>query len=673
MTKVPLTPFLDSAGTSIRLGKRIGSGGEGDVYEILPGNQKLVAKIYHKPLNDQKQEKLLLMARGCNEELQAISAWPTDVLRIKPDGPVIGFLMPRIADCEPIHKAYGPTHRKEVFPHADWRFLVRTAKNLAAAFYVIHKFGYVIGDVNEGNILVDDKACVRLIDCDSFQVRAIDQLYCCEVGVAQFTPPEISKSKNFRMERTANHDNFGLAILNFQLLFFGRLPYAGVYSGAEDMPIERAIAEFRFAYGRHAHTKSIAPPPNSVGLEVVPHYVADLFEQAFSERGTSPAGRPTAGEWWDALESLEKKMRPCSADAVHTFYSGLAGCPWCRLEEVSGILLFLSRDRISKIDIRREWQKVDAIQPPGPVPALGPANFPGRPAPLSPAIEQSLGFTKIRQIAGLVVIAGIAVMAVMGAITESDYPALLITGIIVAILFLYPGQATGEKQRRSRNLENARYMWDLWNRKWLAEAGDGAFLAQMDHLRKLRRKYENIDRGYRAGLLSLENSGRERQLQLFLERCSIENCPAPRLIGLRSVLRSWGVDSAADVTPKKLMSVPQIDNTLANEILAWRQRMEKNFLFDATKGIQGPDLQALIQRYQPQMKPVEQEIRTGIVRLRRIDEDIRKKRIGLRPAVEKRARELAQAEADFMVFGNTPEESIRRDIDQLLHPRGSVR
>ena len=136
MTKVLLTQFVDSSGTTVRLGKRIGSGGEGDVYEILPSHQKVVAKIYHKPLEAHKQEKLLLMARGCNEELKAISAWPTDVLRMKPEGPVVGFLMPRISECEPIHKAYGPTHRKETVPHADWRFLVRTAKNLAAAFYV---------------------------------------------------------------------------------------------------------------------------------------------------------------------------------------------------------------------------------------------------------------------------------------------------------------------------------------------------------------------------------------------------------------------------------------------------------------------------------------------------------------------------------------------------------
>lgn len=110
------------------------------------------------------------------------------------------------------------------------------------------------------------------------------------------------------MERTANHDNFGLAILNFQLLFLGRHPYSGVYSEAEEMPIERAITEFRFAYSKQAPTKSISPPPNSVGLEVVPGYVADLFERAFSERGTSPAGRPTAGDWWDGLLTMEHSL-----------------------------------------------------------------------------------------------------------------------------------------------------------------------------------------------------------------------------------------------------------------------------------------------------------------------------------------------------------------------------
>jgi DNA-binding helix-hairpin-helix protein with protein kinase domain len=580
--------------------------------------------------------------------------------------------MPRISGCEPIHKAYGPTHRKEVFPHADWRFLVRTAKNLAAAFFVIHKFGYVIGDVNEGNILVDDKACVRLIDCDSFQVRAKDQLFYCEVGVAQFTPPEIQKSKHFRMERSANHDNFGLSILIFQLLFFGRHPYSGVYSGKEDMPIEKAIAEFRFAYSKNSHIKAIAPPPNSVGLSVVPATIAGHFEDAFSESGARASGRPGAGDWWDALEILEKKMRQCTSDSSHTYYSGLSSCPWCRLEEVSGVLLFLSRDSITKIDLKREWQKVEAVKIPGPAPAVGPDKYPSRPAPLPPGVERSLDFLTIRQIIGVGLIAVWALMALAELITDSL--TILPVIVIVAVLLFYPGRASVEKQRRKRNLESARYMWDLWQKKWTSEAGDAAFWGQLNHLRELRRKYESIERAYRAGLLSLEGTVKDRQLQQFLVCYSIDTCTLPRVTaGLRSILKASGVTTAADITPRKLMGIPQLDNTLTNELLSWREQKERNFLFDPTKGIERSDVQALIHKYQPMMKPVERELKAGIAKLHRIEDDIQKKRIALRPAVEKRAKELSQAEADFEVFGRTMEESIKRDIEGLIFPRGSVR
>ena len=674
MTRVPLTPFLDSSGKSYRLGKRIGSGGEGDVYELLPGLPHTVAKIYHKPLEGQKQEKLLLMVKGCNEELKTISAWPTDVLRLKQGGPVVGFLMPRIRDCEPIHKVYGPTHRKEAFPHADWRFLVRTAKNLAAAFSVIHKFGYVVGDVNEGNILVDDTACVRLIDCDSFQVRAKERIFYCEVGVAQFTPPEIQKSKNFRMERTANHDNFGLSILIFQLLFFGRHPYSGVYSGREDMPIEKAIAEYRFAYGKTAAVKSIAPPPNSVGLSVIPGYLAEYFERAFSEPGSRPAGRPGAKDWWESFELLEKKMRQCGTDSAHIYYSGLAACPWCRLEETSGVLLFLSRDSITRLDIRREWQRVEAITAPGPAPFVDPSKFPSRPAPLPSSVEKSLAFTKIRQVAGISVLAGTAGMMLGGMLTDADYLAVLGIAVIVASLILYPGKSAIEKRRRRRNLENTRYMWDLWYKKWTVDAGDTAFQAQLNKLQELRQQYEKIDQGYRAGLLALEKTVRERQMTNFLRQAGIENCPLPRVGNrLKEVLKCAGIGSAADITRKNLTGVPQLDNTLVNELLGWREKIERNFIFDPAKGVESSDLQVLIQKFQPRIKPVERGIRQGIANLHRIEEEIQRKRVALRPAMEKRAKELAQAEADFEVFSRTPEETIRHDIEILLYPRGSSR
>ncbi|MDD1694521.1 MAG: hypothetical protein LUQ71_07335, partial [Methanoregula sp.] len=634
MVTVPLTSFVDSHGISLRLGKRIGSGGEGDVYELLAAPDTMVAKIYHKPLDTHKQEKLRLMARGCNDELKGISAWPTDVLSTRPGGPVVGFLMPRIPDAEPIHKVYGPTHRKETFPQADWRFLVRAAKNLAAAFYVIHKYGYVIGDVNEGNILVNDKACVRLIDCDSFQVRSTECLYYCEVGVAHFTPPELQKSTNFRLPRTANHDNFGLAVLIFQLLFLGRHPYAGVYSGKEDMPIEKAIAEFRFAYGRNARLKAIAPPPNSTGPAIVPERIARLFEDAFAESGTRNGGRPQAGDWWDILDPFETKLRRCQADAVHYYYSGLSSCPWCRLEEVSGVLIFLSADSITKIDMKREWQKVEAVHPPGPIPAISPDAYHPRPAPLALAVARSLTFRKARQFAGTALAVVCLVLALFGAITDPGE--VLLAGVIALVLFFFPGKEAEERKRRWASLETAGYMWRLWNRKWTEEAGEEVFLSQLKRLRELRFEYEQIDRQYRAGLAALEATGRDRQVQQFLKKFPVDRTTQPRLgTTLFANLKAAGIVTAADVTTANLRRVPKLDPIITGELVSWRERLEAAFLFDPSKGVDRSDVRALVHKYQPQMRPVERELLQGTARLSRIQQDVLKKRVMLRQPVEK--------------------------------------
>jgi DNA-binding helix-hairpin-helix protein with protein kinase domain len=438
------------------------------------------------------------------------------------------------------------------------------------------------------------------------------------------------------------------------------------------MPLDKAIAEFRFAFSKNSLLKSISPPPNSVGLSVVPNDMAGLFERAFSETGVRTSGRPLAGDWWDAFESLEKRMRQCNADSVHSYYSGLAACPWCRLEESSGLLLFLSADRISKIDLRREWQKVEAITPPGPIPDINPDNFIPRLMPLAPEIKQSLDFKNFRQIVGIAIIAGCVVMALGEMIT--DYLTILPLIIIVTVLFLYPGQVAHEKRRRLGNLTSARYLWDLWKKKWITEAGDSAFLAQLNKLRDLKRKYENIDREYRTCLITLERTMKERQQKKFLERYSIDQCTVSRIgVELKNTLKSMGIRTAADITRNTLHVIPQLDNTLTNELLAWRDKMERNFIFDPSQGIERSEVQIFIHKYQPMIKPVERDIVRGTLKLRRIQEDILKKRITLRPAVEKRARELAQAEADFEVFSHTPEELIKREIRGILYPQRNSR
>mgnify|MGYP000709306936 CR=1 FL=1 len=147
-----------------------------------------------------------------------------------------------------------------------WDFLLYVARNTAAAFDTLHSHGHVLGDVNQGNVMVGGDSQVVLIDSDSYQIRAKDTVHLCEVGVSHFTPPELQGISSFKgVTRTPNHDNFGLALLIFHLLFGGRHPYSGVplRKGVGDA-LETDIKEFRYAYARDAQNRGIAAPPGSI-------------------------------------------------------------------------------------------------------------------------------------------------------------------------------------------------------------------------------------------------------------------------------------------------------------------------------------------------------------------------------------------------------------------------
>jgi DNA-binding helix-hairpin-helix protein with protein kinase domain len=614
MTPNNLTSFSDSHGNRITLGKKIGSGGEGDVFEISSSTKNLVAKIYRKEIDSEKQEKLKLMIQGSNEDLKRISTWPTELILSIKTGQICGFMMLKVTDSKPIHMLYGPSHRKQVFPEANWRFLVRAAKNCAAAFAVIHKYGYVIGDVNEGNILVDKQACIRLIDCDSFQIRGKDEKkFFCEVGVAQFTPPELQNLKNFKTERIPNHDNFGLSILIFQLLFMGRHPYSGVYRGKGDMPLEKAIAEYRYAFGKNAALKNISPPPNSVEISMVPDEIRTAFEHAFTEAGIQRPFRPSAQNWWKLLNDLESKLKQCSLETMHIFYSELASCPWCNLETKSGTLLFVEMEPVTKFDLTVIWQKIITIKNPGPPAIITPKNYSCVPAPLPSGLKKSVLATKV--------------------------------------FVLLPGKERDEKIRRQKKFETCRNTWVAINQRWKKEAEDKEFKDHFNQLTLLKRNYESLEKEYKQALITLQSTARERQLKIFLSSCFIDSYTIPLIgVGRKATLRSFGVETAADISYGKILSIPGFGEALTSELLAWRQDLERTFRFDPAKGVDKNDRHLLKQKFIPRMRPIERGLESGIEKLNQIQQKIFKTRGDLLPLLELSAKELAQAHANLKPF-----------------------
>lgn len=351
----------------------IASGGEGRIYPIAQ-DSSLVAKIYHRP-TDEDGDKLTVMFSmppdaPIAEPGHASIAWPIDLLHtVGGREKIVGFVMPRVNKVKPVHTFYTPKTRREQKPLFNYLYLHRTARNLASAVNALHIRGYVIGDVNESNILVTDTALVTLVDTDSFQVRDpyTGYVYRCPVGKPEFTPPEL-QGQTFRdIDRSPEHDLFGLAVLIFQLLMEGTHPFSGVYLGSDEPPsVEARIRSGHFPTG----TKRIPyrPMPAAPPFEMLHPRLQQMFVRCFEEGHGNPGARPDAKTWVSAIREAEDALVTCSKNSQHKYGNHLSRCPWCdRAKLLKGRDPFPSRQAVSH-GLHLQPAKIKAKKPqPRPV------------------------------------------------------------------------------------------------------------------------------------------------------------------------------------------------------------------------------------------------------------------------------------------------------------------
>lgn len=323
------------------LGALVGRGGEGEVYAVN-GDPGIVAKIYSAGLRSKRDAKVQAMVRAALASKTDLVAYPVGVVGDR-QGHFLGFVMRLFSGYRPMHELYSPKDRMRHFPKADYRFVVHAALNVARAVGTVHQTGCVIGDLNHSGVLIAQNATAKLIDADSFQFCLDGELHRCMVGVPDFTPPELHGVNLGTVVRTIQHDNFGLAVAIFQLLFMNRHPYSGCYRGP-DISMGDAIAQNRFAYSlvRRSETQC-TPPPGALTLDLFPEPVSGAFERAF---GVDPAARPDALEWIDVLAKLEGSLSRCRKIGTHFYPSNLKGCIWCDLAGKTSVDMFPERSAV---------------------------------------------------------------------------------------------------------------------------------------------------------------------------------------------------------------------------------------------------------------------------------------------------------------------------------------
>lgn len=642
--------LFTSYGESVALSRELGKGGEGSVFELSP-ESKYVAKIYHKLPDKKKQDKLSFMAAKSSDQLLKYVAWPQATLKDSKSGAIVGYLMPKVSNRSPIQMLYSPAQRRQNYPKAAWDFLLFMARNVAAAFEVLHSEGHVLGDVNQGNIMVGKDSTVVIIDSDSFQVDVNGTVHFCEVGVSHFTPPELQGLSSFAgFQRTSNHDNFGLALLIFHTLFGGRHPYAGVpqRNGIGDS-LEADIKEFRYAYAKDSSLRGIAPPPRSIPISMLPTDVEQMFHLAFTELG-SKSMRPTAAQWVVALDRLRNSLKRCTTSNLHVYPGHLTHCIWCSLETV-GVSYFVDsgatyiRPRTG-FELGRFWTLVESIQPPIQVVATGIPFAALHAKPLPPDAEETGGRIWIRFLAILV-----------GFILIAESLKLFIPALLVVFWGWQLGTPKESKERanehraRKQARDSAKVNLDRLVQQVQNSVGPQGFLNKKNELVKLRDEYNSIPEAERRELSQLQSTAQERQKKKFLDQFFIDSAAIPNVGPARkAALRSFGIETAADISKNAVMQVKGFGERNTRAMMDWRASCERRFIYNPALAVTPADTNAIRQKFGSRAAQIEKALETGFGDLKSFATTSEARRNAALPSLHAAALQLAQAEKDLLVF-----------------------
>jgi DNA-binding helix-hairpin-helix protein with protein kinase domain len=137
------------------------------------------------------------------------------------------------------------------------------------------------------------------------------------------------------------------------------------------------------------------------------------------------------------------------------------------------------------------------------------------------------------------------------------------------------------RRTKVRVLTKAQHDWNRALGDLSFDAGSGRFDRKKDELLETGRKYRELLSVERDMLRQLELRKQELQMRGHLESKKIALARIPNIGDSRAMtLRSFGIQTAFDVTKSRVMNVPGFDPSLTDNLLSWRRQMEAGFKFN---------------------------------------------------------------------------------------------
>lgn len=310
----------------------LGKGGEGAVHSVashsvpgLPAASELVVKVYYKPEEGNRREKIISMVSSPPDS--EMFAWPLAVAA--KGGLFVGYVMRKLKADEMkewAHLAHTGT-RREIAPEFDVRYAVAACLNYAIALDSLHRAGHMQGDANESNSFVGADASVTIVDTDSAQIKAKDgRIFRCEVGKPEYTAPELIGRPLREQDRTEATDAFAFGVLLFQMLTGGAHQTDGLYTGSDDPPSTVSkISQGIFPMLRDESARGFRPVPR-IAARGIP---AKLKRLILALSSVDPAERISFERTIAAISDVQAHLVQCDRDPAHWYDSREGSCGWC--------------------------------------------------------------------------------------------------------------------------------------------------------------------------------------------------------------------------------------------------------------------------------------------------------------------------------------------------------
>ncbi len=342
------TILTSESGNKYKIVKFLGSGGQGEVYEVECNGHSYAVKWYFKGSATARQKKMLeaIIAKGAPD---STFLWPMELI-VPIDGKLFGYVMPLRPKN---YKSIVDLMKKKVNP--SFYVLCRTAFNLTKGYQKLHGTGAKYQDISFGNLFFNPDNGDVLI-CDNDNVSYDSTKPGGVLGTPGFMAPEIVRGEKRPSRET---DRYSLSVLLFYL-FMVNHPLDGKqeasikcmdYAARVKIYGTNPIFIFDPDNKTNRPVKGIHDNAN-IYWPIYPEKMRKMFTKAFTVGLNEPSKRITEPEWMTLFANMMSTQIMCQCGA-RNFYDeeledkGVAQTCWHCVNTIKApVKLFIGKNRL---------------------------------------------------------------------------------------------------------------------------------------------------------------------------------------------------------------------------------------------------------------------------------------------------------------------------------------